>query len=316
MDALAALLEGPRARGAFVLRSTLTPPWSLRIQDDSPLTLAAVVRGSAWVLTADGEQRRIAAGDVAVLRGPRPYTVADDPATAPQILINPGQITTTLDGEVLCETMSLGVRQWGNDPDGETVMVTGSYEYVGAVSRRLLRALPPMLVVPRGRSDDRLLDLMTDETVKDLPAQGVVLDRLLDLLLIATLRTWFSGAEAPPWYHAYGDPLVGKALRLLQHNPAHPWTVAALAQEVGASRAALARRFTELVGEPPMAFLTEWRLDLAADLLQGTENTVEAIARQVGYGSAFALSTAFKRHFGVSPREHRTVGSAAVSSAS
>ncbi|WP_280399213.1 AraC family transcriptional regulator [Nocardia carnea] len=315
MDALAALLEGPRARGAFVLRSTLSPPWSLRIQDDSPLTLVAVIRGWAWVLTAEGEQRRMAAGDVAVFRGPQPYTVADDPATAPQILINPGQVTTTLDGDVLCETMSLGVRQWGNDPDGETVLVTGSYEYAGAVSRRLLRALPPMLVVPRDRSDDRLLDLMTDETVKDLPAQGVVLDRLLDLLLIATLRTWFSGAEAPPWYHAYGDPLVGKALRLLQHNPAHPWTVTDLAREAGASRAALARRFTELVGEPPMAFLTEWRLDLAADLLQGTEHTVEAIARQVGYGSAFALSTAFKRHFGVSPREHRTSGSAAVSSA-
>ncbi|NKY56731.1 AraC family transcriptional regulator [Nocardia flavorosea] len=316
MDALAALLEGPRARGAFVLRSMLSPPWSLRIQDESPLTLVAVVRGWAWVLTADGEQRRIEAGDVAVFRGTRPYTVADDPATEPQILINPGQVTTTLDGEVLCETMSLGVRQWGNDPDGETVFVTGSYEYVGAVSRRLLRALPPILVLPRGRSDDRLLDLLTDETVKDLPAQGVVLDRLLDLLLISTLRTWFSGAEAPPWYHAYGDPLVGKALRLLQHNPAHPWTVAALAQEVGASRAALARRFTELVGEPPMAFLTEWRLDLAADLLQGTEDTVEAIARRVGYGSAFALSTAFKRHFGVSPREHRAGGAAAVSSAS
>ncbi|MFI5720829.1 cupin domain-containing protein [Nocardia sp. NPDC051750] len=308
MDALAALLEGPRARGAFVLRSVLSPPWSLRIQDESPLTLVAMVRGSAWVLTTGGEQRRIAAGDVAVFRGPRPYTVADDPGTEPQILINPGQVTTTMDGEVLCETMSLGVRQWGNDPDGETVMVTGSYEYAGAVSRRLLRALPVMLVVPRGRSDDRLLDLLTDETVKELPAQGVVLDRLLDLLLIATLRTWFSGAEAPPWYHAYGDPLVGKALRLLQHNPAHAWTVAALAQEVGASRAALARRFTELVGEPPMAFLTEWRLDLAADLLQGTEDTVEAIARKVGYGSAFALSTAFKRHFGVSPREHRSAG--------
>ncbi|WP_280435877.1 AraC family transcriptional regulator [Nocardia carnea] len=316
MDALAALLEGPRARGAFVLRSKLSPPWSLRIQDESPLTLVAVVRGWAWVLTADGEQRRVEAGDVAVIRGPQPYTVADDPATEPQILINPGQVTTTLDGEVLCETMSLGVRQWGNDSDGETVFVTGSYEYVGAVSRRLLRALPPMLVLPRGRSDDRLLDLLTDETVKDLPAQGVVLDRLLDLLLISTLRSWFSGTEAAPWYHAYGDPLVGKALRLLQHNPAHPWTVAALAQEVGASRAALARRFTELVGEPPMAFLTEWRLDLAADLLQGTEDTVEAIARRVGYGSAFALSTAFKRHFGVSPREHRAGSTGAVSSAS
>ncbi|MGW0179722.1 cupin domain-containing protein [Nocardia sp. NPDC003345] len=305
MDALAALLEGPRARGAFLLRSLLSPPWSLRIQDESPLTLVAMIRGWAWVRTDDGQQRRIEAGDVGVFRGPRPYTVADDPGSEPQILINPGQVTTTPAGEILCETMSLGVREWGNDPDGETVMITGAYEQVGAVSRRLLRALPELLVVPRGRSDERLLGLLVDETVKDLPAQSVVLDRLLDLLLIATLRTWFSGAEAPPWYHAYGDPMVGKALRLLQHNPAHPWTVADLAREAGASRAALARRFTELVGESPMAFLTEWRLDLAADLLQGTDDTVEAIARRVGYGSAFALSTAFKRQFGVSPRDHR-----------
>lgn len=311
MDALAGLLEGPRARGAFLLRSLLSPPWSLRIQDESPLTLAAVIRGRAWTVTDDGGQYLLEAGDVAVFRGPRPYTVADDPATDPQILIHPGQVTTTTDGEVLCETMSLGVRQWGNDPAGETVLVTGSYEQAGAVSRRLLRALPEVLVVPRGRSDDRVLDLLVDETVKDLPAQSAV-DRLLDLLLIATLRTWFSGAEAPAWYHAYSDPTVGKALRLLQHNPAHGWTVAELAGAVGASRAALARRFTEMVGEPPMAFLTEWRLDLAADLLQGTDHTVEAVARQVGYGSAFALSTAFKRHFGVSPREHRLGGAAAA----
>ncbi|MEU4313350.1 AraC family transcriptional regulator [Nocardia sp. NPDC024068] len=312
MDALAALLEGPRARGAFLLRSLLSPPWSLRIQDESPLTLVAMVRGWAWVCTDDGAQRRIEAGDVGVFRGPRPYTVADDPGSEPQILINPGQVTTTTSGEILCETMSLGVREWGNDPDGDTVMVTGSYEQVGAVGRRLLRALPEMLVVPRGRSDERLVGLLVDETVKDLPAQSVVLDRLLDLLLIATLRTWFSGNEAPPWYHAYGDPLVGKALRLLQHNPAHAWTVADLAHEAGASRAALARRFTELVGESPMAFLTEWRLDLAADLLQGTDDTVEAIARRVGYGSAFALSTAFKRQFGVSPRDHRLGAAAAA----
>ena len=92
---------------------------------------------------------------------------------------------------------------------------------------------------------------------------------------------------------------------MLHHNPAHPWTVAALAAEVGVSRAALARRFTELVGEPPMAFLTGWRLALAADLLREPDATVGAVARQVGYGSPFALSTAFKRVRGVSPREHR-----------
>ncbi|WP_330232779.1 AraC family transcriptional regulator [Nocardia sp. NBC_00508] len=305
MDALASLLEGPRARGAFVMCSLLDPPWSLRIQDKSPLTVVAMIRGGAWIVTDKGAPRQLTAGDVAIFRGPDPYTVADDPATEPQIVIHPGQVTKTMDGEILCETLSLGVRQWGTDPHGATMMVTGTYESAGAASERLLRALPPVIVLQRGDFDSRVLDILVDEATKDEPAQSAVLDRLLDLVLIAALRAWFARNDAPAWYHAYGDPLVGKALRLLQHNPAHGWTVAGLAEAVGVSRAALARRFTDLVGEPPMAFLTEWRLALAADLLQESDATIEAIARQVGYGSAFALSTAFKRHFGVSPRDHR-----------
>ncbi|WP_281875271.1 AraC family transcriptional regulator [Nocardia sputorum] len=305
MDALASLLEGPRARGAFLMCSLLDPPWSLRIQDEAPLTVLSMIRGGAWIVTDEGAPRRLGAGDVAIFRGPAPYTVADDPATEPQIIIHPGQVTKTPEGEILCETLSLGVRQWGTDPDGATLMVTGTYESAGAASLRLLRALPPVLVLRRGEFDSRVLDILVDEVTRDEPAQSAVLDRLLDLVLIAALRAWFSRNDAPAWYHAYGDPLVGKALRLLQHNPAHGWTVAGLAEAVGVSRAALARRFTDLVGEPPMAFLTEWRLALAADLLQESDATIEAIARQVGYGSAFALSTAFKRHFGVSPRDHR-----------
>ncbi|WP_039796283.1 AraC family transcriptional regulator [Nocardia araoensis] len=316
MDALASLLEGPRARGAFLMCSLLDPPWSLRIQDEAPLTVLSMIRGGAWIVTDEGASRQIGAGDVAIFRGPAPYTVADDPATEPQIIIHPGQVTKTPQGEILCETLSLGVRQWGTDPDGATLMVTGTYESAGAASRRLLRALPPVLLLRRGEFDSRVLDLLVDEVTKDEPAQSAVLDRLLDLLLIAALRAWFARNDAPAWYHAYGDPLVGKALRLLQHNPAHGWTVAGLAEAVGVSRAALARRFTDLVGEPPMAFLTEWRLALAADLLQESDATIEAIARQVGYGSAFALSTAFKRHFGVSPRDHRLgVAPAELSSA-
>ncbi|MBF6337541.1 AraC family transcriptional regulator [Nocardia abscessus] len=305
MDALASLLEGPRARGAFLMCSLLDPPWSLRIQDEAPLTVLSMIRGGAWIVADRGAPRQLGAGDVAIFRGPAPYTVADDPATEPQIIIHPGQVTKTPQGEVLCETLSLGVRQWGTDPDGATLMVTGTYESAGAASQRLLRALPPVLVLQRGDFDSRVLDILVDEVTKDEPAQSAVLDRLLDLVLIAALRAWFARDDAPAWYHAYGDPLVGKALRLLQHNPAHGWTVASLAEAVGVSRAALARRFTDLVGEPPMAFLTEWRLALAADLLQESDATIEAIARQVGYGSAFALSAAFKRHFGVSPRDHR-----------
>ncbi len=125
-------------------------------------------------------------------------------------------------------------------------------------------------------------------------------------MLITALRTWFDRpGAAPAWYAAAGDPVVGPALRLLRNDPARPWTVARLAAEVGVSRAALARRFTELVGEPPMTFLTGWRLALAADLLREPDATLAAVARRVGYGSPFALSTAFRRERGVSPRAHR-----------
>src|SRR6266540_6030447 len=113
------------------------------------------------------------------------------------------------------------------------------------------------MVLAHDAWDSTVVSLLGDEIVKDDPGQEAVLDRLLDLLLVAVLRAWFSRpeAEAPAWYRAYGDPVVGRALRMLHNHPAHPWTVAKLAAEAGVSRAALARRFTELVGEPPMTFL-------------------------------------------------------------
>ncbi len=307
MDAIAGLLDGPRARGAFLLRSVLDPPFSLRIQDEAPLTLVAVVRGGAWIVPTAAETMRLASGDVAILRGPDHYTVADEPATVPQVVIHPGQRCTTPEGEELTQMRDLGVRTWGSSPNGDTVLLTGTYQLDGEVSQRLLRKLGPLLVLRRDAWDSPLVSLLAEEIAKDEPGQEAVLDRLLDLLLIAVLRAWFSRpeAEAPAWYRAYGDPVVGRALRLIHNNPARPWTVASLAEEARVSRATFARRFNELVGEPPMTFLTAWRIALAADLLREPGTTVGSVAHQVGYGSPFALSTAFKRIRGVSPQVHR-----------
>jgi AraC-like DNA-binding protein len=307
MDSVAGLLDGPRARGAFLLRSMLDPPWSLRIQDEAPLTLVAMVRGEAWIVRDADDDVRLAAGDVAILRGPEPYTVADDPATEPQVLILPGQRCMTPDGQELTEMAHMGVRTWGNSPDGATVMLTGTYQMRSEISQRLLNALPPLFVVGGDMWENPLIAYLAEEMARDEPGQEAVLDRLLDLVLIAVLRAWFARpeAEAPGWYRAHGDPVVGPALQLLHNNPAHPWTVKSLAAAIGVSRAALARRFNALVGEPPMTFLTEWRLTLAADLLREPGATVGSVAPQVGYGSSFALSTAFKRVRGISPQAHR-----------
>jgi AraC-like DNA-binding protein len=307
MDALVGLLDGPRARGAFLLRSIMSPPWSMRIQDEAPLCLVAMVRGNACVVPDGDEAVPLGPGDVAIMRGPDPYTLADDPATPIQIVIHPGQHCSTPDGEDLAQAMDLGVRTWGNSPDGAAMMLIGTYEKRVEISQRLLEALPAVVVLREDAWDGPLVPLLADEIVKDEPGQEVVLDRLLDLLLVAVVRAWFArpDAEAPAWYRAQSDPVVGRALRILHNNPDHPWTVATLAAESGVSRAGLARRFTELVGEPPMAYLTSWRLALAADLLREPDATVGAVARQVGYGSPFALSTAFKRVRGVSPHEHR-----------
>jgi AraC-like DNA-binding protein len=308
MDALSGLLDGPRARDAFLMRAVMSPPWCIRVQDEAPMSLVAITSGSAWVALDDGsEPTQLAAGDLAVLRGPDHYTMADDLATPVQVVVHPGQRCTTPEGVSTTESMTLGVRTWGNDPDGPVTMLVGTYQVSGAVSRRLVDALPPLAVVRDDECSSPLPALLAEEIVKDEPGQDLVLDRMLDLMLVAVLRIWFSRpeAEAPAWYRAHGDPVVGPALRHLHNDPARPWTVASLAAASGVSRAALARRFSELVGEPPMTFLTGWRLALAADLLREPGATVGEVAHQVGYATPFALSTAFKRVNGVSPRDYR-----------
>ncbi|WP_084959619.1 AraC family transcriptional regulator [Thermoactinospora rubra] len=299
MDAFTGLLDGPRARGAFLLRALLDPPWSIRVQDEAPLSVVIMLRGDAWILP----DVRLRQGDIAITRGPDAFTFCDDPATPVQIVVDPGQHCRTPDGRPLSEELGLGLRTWGTSVKGSVCMLIGTYQLDSEVSRRLLRTLPPLLI-SRG-VDSPLIALLDQEIDKDEPGQEVVLDRLLDLLVIAVLRGWFA-ERGDRWYLAFGDPVVGRALRLLHNDPAHPWTVASLAERVGVSRATLARAFTRLVGEPPMSYLTDWRLTLAADLLREPGATVGAVARKVGYATPFALSAAFKRARGLSPQEYRT----------
>ncbi len=318
MDAIAGLLDGPRARRAFLLRCTLDPPWAIRVEDEAPLSLVAMLRGSAWYVPDRGEAVSVAAGDVALVRGPDHYLFCDDPATPPQVIIHPDQRCTTPDGEELGQMRTFGVRRWGNSPNGSTEILTGTYNLEGEVSRRLLDALPARVVL---RADDwqtPLLPLLADEMLRDEIGQDAVLDRLLDLLLVAAVRVHFTrtAADAPGWFRAQSDPVVSQALRLMQDDPAEPWSLESLARETHVSRATLARRFSEVVGQPPMEFLTEWRLALAADLLLDPAETIASVAAKVGYRSAYALSAAFQRVRGVRPGQHRKAERLRIASSS
>lgn len=313
VDALADLLDGVRARTAAFCQAVLEPPWAMRIADEAPLALATALRGHAWIIPGDAEPTLIRTGDVAVIKGPGRYTVGDDPDTPPTTVVHPGNRLTTIDGVDMTDdlrlspfTSALGPGTDGGQ-QGSAIIASGTYQITGDVSGRLLAALPRVLRLPREDARSPIMDLLAAEVTRNEPGQQVVLDRLLDLALIATLRTWFARPEAnaPGWYLAHGDPLVGTALRMIHDAPVRPWTVSALATAAGASRAAFARRFTALVGQPPMTYLTRWRLDRATDLLRDTDATVESIARQVGYANASALTVAFKRVRGSTPRQHR-----------
>ena len=306
MDEIAGFLDGPRARGAFLLRAVMEPPWALSIEDEAPLAVVVMVSGEAWVVRPEG-RHHLVAGDIALVRGPEHYLFAGSPTTPVQVRIRPGQICETPEGVSVSAELALGLRSWGNSRDGSAEMVIGVYEADGEISRRLTEALPPVVALTSAAWSSRVLPLLLDEVGRDGPGQQVVLDRLLDLLVIDALRAWFARPDAatPQWYAAQADPVVGPALRLLHSQPEAPWTVAGLARQVGVSRAALARRFNDVVGEPPMGYLTGWRLAVAADLLLEPDASVGSVSRRVGYGSPFTFSTAFKRAYGHSPKAHR-----------
>ncbi|MFD9909786.1 AraC family transcriptional regulator [Streptomyces sp. NPDC059063] len=267
MDALGDLLRGIRADGARFDRTVLSTAWEPG-PDPAALTLVMVLSGAARV-TTPGAVRVLSAGDAAV-----------------------------------CASVPFGLAADGADG---TEVITGAYQWDGWGGRRLLSALPPLLAVPGGEECLAIVELIAAEVAADRPGRQYVMDRMLDWLLACTLREWFDLPEAcpPAWYRALGDDVVGPALRAMHDEPGRAWTVASLAARAQVSRAAFARNFADLVGRPPMAYLTEWRMALAADLLAEPGATVAAVAARVGYADGFGFSDAFKRIRGVTPSGYR-----------
>ncbi|MGU3501663.1 AraC family transcriptional regulator [Mycobacterium sp. C31M] len=304
MDAFGDLFRGVRAHGSLFGGSTLAPPWSLHFVDGAPLTLCTVPTGGGWVITEGGMSEPLRAGDTVIVRGPETFTFVDDPDT----VADPVECGAECAAPELGGTRyRLGWNDFGDRGHDATTLIVGAYPVRGEISRRLLDELPPVLRVPGGGEGDAVLEHLAAEVAIDAPGQQVVLDRLLDWMLVCTLRAWFDrpGGQPPAWWAAQRDPVVGAALRLLHADPAASWTVTTLADRAGVARSTLAKRFAELVGEPPSAYLTRWRMTLAADLLIEADATVAEIARTVGYSDPFGFSSAFKRVRGVSPTEFR-----------
>ncbi|GAA4926379.1 AraC family transcriptional regulator [Nesterenkonia rhizosphaerae] len=307
MDALTDVLAHIRSSGALLGQTLANPPWSAAFEEQASLSLVTMLRGDAWIL--DGSDRHpLNPHDIAVVVGPGPFTVTSDPEATPTPLYIQTATGLCLDAAGNpAESIALGTRTCGTHQDAQHAMLTGSFTASGRVAERLLNALPRVLIVPREAHRTPTLQLMEAEILREEPGQQAILDRLLDLVLAGALRDWFSlpGAKSPGWYHATSDPVVGPALAAIHENPEHPWTIELLAREAHVSRATLARRFSELLGQPPMSYLTGWRLCMAADLLEREDMTVESVARDVGYSSAYALSTAFQREYGIRPSQHR-----------
>jgi AraC-like DNA-binding protein len=306
MDALSTLLHSQSGAGVFTLRCEMNAPWSVKIADQSQAAVVAVLRGTLC-LSGRGELAPIGAGSLVVISGPDPYVLSDQVNRPPNAVVMPGQVCESLDSAVKAEPIVLRANAWGNADSGECAFLVGVFEVPSQINTWLLGALPPIAVLSPSEVDLSLVALLEREIDAPKPGQQAVLDRLCDLLLITSLRSWFGleSRHVPRGWRGYDDPMVAHLLRLIHDRPAYPWALVSLANEVGYSRALVARRFKEVVGQSPIAYLTEWRMSLAADRLAASTNHIDEVARGVGYANPFAFSTAFKRRYGLAPRAFR-----------
>jgi AraC-like DNA-binding protein len=302
MDPLADVLDLGRVRGVLLASVRAEAPGGLDLPPGMGAALHAVTAGTAW-LRVDGQPPlQLMPGDVLLLPSGIGYRLS----SAPDARCRP------FDRAMKEELMTPAGELTLSGPGAVTTFVCAGYDYDLDVAQQLMRLLPDVIHVPAdavaGRDIAALVELLAAEVGTRSPGSRSAAARLIDLLLIAAIRRWNDsrGDDAPAsWLIALRDPTIGSVLALLHERPGDTWTLAALASEVHVSRATLARRFTEAVGEPPLAYLARWRMHLAAHHLKHSTDTVESIARAVGYSSEYAFNRAFARHSGQPPGRYR-----------
>ncbi|WP_290050187.1 AraC family transcriptional regulator [Amycolatopsis solani] len=283
MDLLSDAIAAVRIGQPTSNRLSAGSAWCYRFAPYDGAGFHVLLRGSGWLVPDDGEPVPLGAGDVVLVPHGSPHTLSATPDAT---------------GAVPFETAVA-------EPDGRTEFLCGKYKLARARRHPVLASLPDVVHLPAepGRHPElrAAIDLLGAEVADRRPGSAAVLTGLLDLLLVYLVRAWLAGHPGTGWPRALRDPEIAAALEALHADPAAPWRIEDLAARVGLSRATLGRRFTALTGQPPMAYLTWWRLTTAARLLQDTELPLPSIAAKVGYGSPFAFSHAFKRQFGVAP---------------
>jgi AraC-like DNA-binding protein len=308
MDPVTDVLRLTRTRGAVLARVVAREPWGVHIAGTPGAAVHVMTAGTAWLRTGSQPPRRLQPGDVVLLPGGMPHTLSDRPTGRAVSFdrLTKRQLITP-EGE-----LPLGRPEPASDGSLTRFLCAG-YEYDRSVAHQLMSALPDVVHVSAGAPGPEAVAVaaVLALLVPELPGTGAgsaaAVERLIDVLLVHVIRAWLRvQPEGTSWLCGLGEPVTARALSLMHEHPGHPWTADSIAAAVGVSRATLARRFTETVGRPPLGYLTDWRMDLAAAALRDTDSPVEAVARSVGYTSEPAFTRAFARHRGLPPGRWRS----------
>ena len=303
VPAIGEALRFVQMSGIFYCPSELSEPWGLELPPmPDCVWFHAVTAGSATI-EVEGITRQIRAGDLVLIpHGAGHRAWGTEPAPTPSVFDLPHDYYSD----------QYAVLRHGGGGDRAHI-VCGGIRFEHPAARQLVASLPSLIHIEATSSTradwmQATLQLMAEETQHVRPGNEAVVSRLCDIVVIQAIRTWIERDPAAQtgWLGALRDEQIGTAIARIHANPEYDWTVAALADEVAMSRSAFAARFTDLVGESAMRYVTRWRMHVALDTLQNGDDTVAAVAAQVGYESEAAFSRAFKRVIGQTPRSART----------
>ena len=315
MDVLSEVLKAVKLDGAMFYNAEFSAPWCFR-SPGSHILAPYLSPDSGHViiyhLLTEGRGYGQVEGDAR----PVPLTAGDIvifPHGDPHILRNGSTVTPVDNAQELERMLSQGLKVSRLGGGGEiTRFICGYMACEPQLSRVFLGGLPSMMKVhirndASGQWLEDSLRYSVDNADTSRPGGETVLAKLSEVLFIETLRRYIAQLpqEQMGWLAGVRDPEVGRALALLHRKPAHPWTIAALANEVGISRSVLAERFRRFLSETPIAYLTRWRLHLGAQMLKSTSSSVAQIAAEVGYESEPSFNRAFKREFSLPPARFR-----------